>query len=573
MDILILLATIEIKLLTRSEKYFFLIIGLLFCLISFYWGDFKLFIIGFTILFARKYFHQYCYSSLNALATGKLRDRIYALADRAKVKLEQIYILKEGEEEEIINAYAIKGNKIVLTNSLLKFLNKREIDTIVAHELGHLKHRHLQILTTINSSINLFCFLIVILSIERFKLGIISFFLLIIINFIFSELRFQLLYKLSRHFEYVADAEAVNITGDAIAYIQALNKIDRNKDLEQSNDITQKILTHPPTLQRIKAIARSNNISEKEVFKILKTADRDLVYYSLPDNFLSGQKIFSTNFKETITTKRDRAIAATKILLPIAIAEIIQLLNSSLFFYFLGIIIGLTLFFKSHKWISGWGKNELRKKLKLKLTKQGYSVDKYRGIYVGFTPASQPRFYEKLPEWDRGFLFLTRDRLCYVGEETCFSLSRKQTRAIELGEGIPTWYDRRPRLYISWYDSLANKVNTFNLATTNIHSLHKQLKKWLKFDRNHKITPYLSGDRLLIKLSAPQTKTVTSNSLKNEFKIQKLFSELILLCLLSLAAGFVFDLAVGQIFYTIIFICLASILEITPYYSRRKLYW
>ena len=66
-----------------------------------------------------------------------------SLAERAGVKLKQIYVLPDAKAQ-MSNAFARGDNAVMLTGSLLKHLSKREVDGILAHEIGHLKEKHPQ---------------------------------------------------------------------------------------------------------------------------------------------------------------------------------------------------------------------------------------------------------------------------------------------------------------------------------------------------------------------------------------------------------------------------------------------
>jgi len=82
-------------------------------------------------------------SRLHALTSGDLRDRIFDLANRAGVKLRQVYVLPETSAQ-LSNAFARSDNSVMITNSLIKNLSRREVDGIMAHEIGHLQAKHLQ---------------------------------------------------------------------------------------------------------------------------------------------------------------------------------------------------------------------------------------------------------------------------------------------------------------------------------------------------------------------------------------------------------------------------------------------
>lgn len=77
----------------------------------------------------------------HALTTGPLRERAFALAAQAKVKLRQIYLLPAGKWR-MANAFAHHANNLLLTDYLVRNLARAEVDAVVAHELTHLKKSH-----------------------------------------------------------------------------------------------------------------------------------------------------------------------------------------------------------------------------------------------------------------------------------------------------------------------------------------------------------------------------------------------------------------------------------------------
>ena len=78
---------------------------------------------------------------MEAVDGGEFAERVNALARKAGVPLKRIYILRNRLPRES-NAFAMSGGRVAITESLLRGLNKREVDAVMAHELGHLKGRH-----------------------------------------------------------------------------------------------------------------------------------------------------------------------------------------------------------------------------------------------------------------------------------------------------------------------------------------------------------------------------------------------------------------------------------------------
>ncbi|MGN1264503.1 MAG: M48 family metallopeptidase, partial [Muribaculaceae bacterium] len=96
---------------------------------------------------------QYFYSDVivpifnkqTPLEAGELRDAIESFARKADFKLSNIYVLNESKRTSHANAYFTgfgSRKRIVLYDSLIEKLSTQEIVAVLAHEIGHYKHRH-----------------------------------------------------------------------------------------------------------------------------------------------------------------------------------------------------------------------------------------------------------------------------------------------------------------------------------------------------------------------------------------------------------------------------------------------
>jgi hypothetical protein len=84
------------------------------------------------------------------------------------------------------------------------------------------------------------------------------------------------------------------------------------------------------------------------------------------------------------------------------------------------------------------------------------------GIPVGFAPGSSPRFFVSSYNWDHGLLFLSPEKMVFIGQHATFGLRRDQVRSMLLGAGAPSWMSWR-RVYFSWEDKESGCSGTFNL--------------------------------------------------------------------------------------------------------------
>jgi Zn-dependent protease with chaperone function len=204
-----------------------------------------------------------------ALTSGELRDSIFGMATKLKVKLVQVYVVATGKAR-LANAFARTGNSILLTDTLLGSLNRHEVDAVVAHELAHLKHEHPRKL----GSAYILGFVAAIALVTLLPTG--GTVLRPFRYLLFLVVPQAITYFFSRRFEYTADKEAVLLTGNAEAQITSLVKLHRLNLMPLDwGRVQGKFLTHPSTRQRARAMARAGGISEERVPEILERALRD----------------------------------------------------------------------------------------------------------------------------------------------------------------------------------------------------------------------------------------------------------------------------------------------------------
>ena len=82
-------------------------------------------------------FNQY-----RPLAAGPVRDEVIRLADRAKVKVGEVYVVDASRRSSTLNAYVNgigSAKRVVIYDNAIRELDSREFSTLVAHELGHVE--------------------------------------------------------------------------------------------------------------------------------------------------------------------------------------------------------------------------------------------------------------------------------------------------------------------------------------------------------------------------------------------------------------------------------------------------
>lgn len=209
------------------------------------------------------------FNKFSPLEEGKLRTEIEQLARQENYQIKGIYVMDGSRRSTKANA-ALTGfgklKRIMLYDTLLKQLDENEIVAVLAHEIGHYKFRHVIkfILLALGlSALILFVFSRLVHAPWLFKAfgiqhlsvyaGLICFMLLLAP---FQRLESIFANRLSRAFEYQADAFAVQAAGNPEALITALKKLSADS-MANLNPHPVKVwfdYSHPPILARIRAL-------------------------------------------------------------------------------------------------------------------------------------------------------------------------------------------------------------------------------------------------------------------------------------------------------------------------------
>ena len=169
---------------------------------------------------------------------------------------------------EMMNAFATGRNEnvaVAVTDGLLRNMSPREIAGVLAHEISHVRHRDIFVMSIadafsrVTASIGQLGIYILLLAIPSVMFGIKITMLGALVLLLAPSASAMLQLALSRSREYEADRGAAEITGDPLGLAMALKKIE-----VASTGVIQKILlpgrkspepallrTHPPTEDRI----------------------------------------------------------------------------------------------------------------------------------------------------------------------------------------------------------------------------------------------------------------------------------------------------------------------------------
>lgn len=163
------------------------------------------------------------------------------------------YIMETDE----MNAFAAGWNRdnalVGVTRGLINKLNRDETQAVVAHEIGHIIHGDSKLTlyvgilaNVILTFTNIFAHIAMIFTGRGNEASNKARLLLIVLNLILPIVTQVLYLYLSRTREYMADAAAVQLTGDNQSMINALRKISGHHDehSEEDKESTTKVGEH-----------------------------------------------------------------------------------------------------------------------------------------------------------------------------------------------------------------------------------------------------------------------------------------------------------------------------------------
>jgi len=208
------------------------------------------------------------------LPDEELKDRLAALVERAGFEAKAIKRIVFGEETRRANA-ALAGlgssKEILVSDTLLENLSPGEIETVVAHELGHAKGHHGLLLIAVGAVVSFCGFLsaavALALSVDALGLGgvadVAGFPVIVLVFAVLYLVLTPALNYVSRTLEKSADRWAAHFTGAPELFTSALEKIGANNLQERTRPAYYEILfaSHPSTATRVRnlrAMARGS---------------------------------------------------------------------------------------------------------------------------------------------------------------------------------------------------------------------------------------------------------------------------------------------------------------------------
>src|SRR6478735_10626790 len=104
------------------------------------------------------------FNKFTPLPEGALRERLFALAQRTDFPTRSIDVMDGSKRSRHSNAFFTgfgRFRKIVLFDTLIEQLNEPELESVLAHEIGHYKKKHIPKMLVVSALGSLFAFFVV----------------------------------------------------------------------------------------------------------------------------------------------------------------------------------------------------------------------------------------------------------------------------------------------------------------------------------------------------------------------------------------------------------------------------
>ncbi len=210
------------------------------------------------------------FNKFTALPDGALREALFALGEKAGFRARDIQVMDGSKRSRHSNAFFTglgKFRKIVLFDTLVEQLEQDELESVLAHEIGHFKKGHIPKMMAMSFFGTLpFFYLAAVLAKEPWFLNGFGFPIggiapaLLLIMLLAGLVTFWLspvFHVLSRRYEYEADAFAANLLKRQQPLVAALRKLNEKNlsNLTPHPFYSGFYYSHPTFLEREAALA------------------------------------------------------------------------------------------------------------------------------------------------------------------------------------------------------------------------------------------------------------------------------------------------------------------------------
>jgi len=240
---------------------------------NYWWLPFGIIMFLFSVLLAQIFpvFILPLFYKITAIDNEDLKKRIIELGKEANLKIENVFKFDMSKNTKKANAAFAglgKTKRILLGDTLLNNFSNDEIETVIAHEMGHYKKKHI-VKNIIMSTILSFSTFYLIAKLYESTIKLFGFNsileipalpVLVLWGSIIGLILTPLSNYISRKFEYEADEYAVKATNKKEIFINTLNKLTEQNlgDKEPHPLIEWFFYSHPSIKNRIAALRKLN---------------------------------------------------------------------------------------------------------------------------------------------------------------------------------------------------------------------------------------------------------------------------------------------------------------------------
>ena len=382
----------------------------------------------------------------HSVTHGLLRDRLFALAERAGVKLQQLYVLPM-RRMRLANAFAVSGQMVMVTDLLLERLDRDEVDAILAHEIAHLKRGDPAKL----AMANLAAAVVPMVALSFLGWGWVA-------VGVCGGLLVATAY--SRRIERAADGEALRLGASGGAFISGLARLARLSHVPlRWSRWTGWWLTHPSVADRAQTIGHEAGIEPAEVERLLTAPERAAEHYPVPAHIEHGGRLFSTPFKNRTLVRNFFLVLTLAVLVPAAIFAVAR--NAGIgpdlraACTLIALLCGpaacvLVIDFLAVQPMIGL-RRALARRLRL-----GADPESGGWRLAGLSPHAEPRVYEGFSNWELGFVRVSDGALEFAGEEVRFAIPADRVVGVAVVAGAPTWIPTRS-VQVDWLDDAGDE--------------------------------------------------------------------------------------------------------------------
>lgn len=389
--------------------------------------------------------------SFHEISSGALRERLTELAAKAGVVVRR-FTLVSADRFDFSNAFAVSHDQIFVTNGLLAHLNRREVDAVAAHELTHLRRRHLRGLRLASL---LAAAAIVLAAGLVLRDALLAGAPLVLVVGVEGALLVH--FAVARRFEFAADAGAVELTGDLAGVLSYNSTLARLGALPfECGPLARLLSTHPSPNRRIAALERAG-APAGAVTSAIDTSAR----YAEEAALGTAARIHSTPLLLKLGRLRRLALVLLAAGVPaLAAAAAFSPASSSAAasaLLALGAAASAVLYFAVENAFPARSLARIEERLRAVLAPPPGA------IFVGLAPDSQVRLYDGFHDWDAGFLEIEDGAVAFTGERVRFLLPREDVLAVERGPRPAGWFRAR-RIVVRFRGGAGDAPREFSLA-------------------------------------------------------------------------------------------------------------